>query len=71
MSIDTVSTKPVVAAAEPQLFVADMEIRQLSADFHGAGVSFAQRLTTKPWGALDFIIQDPDGNLLLFAGPAE
>ena len=25
----------------------------------------------EPWGARDFIVMDPDGNLLLFAGPAE
>jgi catechol 2,3-dioxygenase-like lactoylglutathione lyase family enzyme len=136
MSVDSVSTKPGLVAAEPQLFVADVkssctfferrlgftvvftygeppyyaqvrrdgarlnlrcvdrpaihpdvrdreellsatltvataeEIRQLSADFQKSGVSFAQALTRKPWGALDFIIRDPDGNLLLFAGPA-
>jgi catechol 2,3-dioxygenase-like lactoylglutathione lyase family enzyme len=46
------------------------EIRQLFAGFKKSGVSFAQVLTRKPWGALDFIIRDPDGNLLLFAGPA-
>lgn len=47
------------------------EIRQLFQDFQKSGVSFAQTLTRKPWGALDFIIRDLDGNLLLFAGPAE
>ncbi len=26
---------------------------------------------TARWGAKDFIVKDPDGNLLLFAGPAE
>jgi hypothetical protein len=24
----------------------------------------------EPWGARTFIVRDPDGNLLLFAGPA-
>ena len=33
--------------------------------------SFVQTLTKKPWGTRDFIIRDLDGNLLLFAGPAE
>jgi uncharacterized glyoxalase superfamily protein PhnB len=47
------------------------EIRQLFQEFEGQGVSFAQTLTKKPWGARDFIIRDLDGNLLLFAGPAE
>jgi uncharacterized glyoxalase superfamily protein PhnB len=137
MSVDTVSTKPKLVAAEPQLFVADVtascaffknklgftivftygeppyyaqvkrdgaalnlrcvegvaidpllrdreellsasitlatadEITQLARDFERAGVSFAQALAKKPWGALDFIVRDIDGNLLLFAGPAE
>src|SRR5581483_2542126 len=137
MSIDTVSTKPKLVAAEPQLFVADVtascgfftrklgfsivftygeppyyaqvkrdgarlnlrcveghaidpdlrdreellsasitvasaaEIAQLARDFREAGVSFAQTPAKKPWGALDFIVRDIDGNLLLFAGPAE
>ena len=47
------------------------EIRQLFREFKGQGVSFAQTLTKKPWGARDFIVRDLDGNLLLFAGPAE
>jgi catechol 2,3-dioxygenase-like lactoylglutathione lyase family enzyme len=47
------------------------EIRQLSREFDQAGVSFAQTPARKPWGALDFIIRDLDGNLLLFAGPAD
>jgi hypothetical protein len=46
------------------------EITELARDFQAAGVSFAQELAKKPWGALDFIIRDIDGNLLLFAGPA-
>ena len=137
MSTDTVSTKPKLVAAAPQLFVSDIqascaffarklgfsivftygeppyyaqvrrdgaalnlrhidgaaidpalrdrkellsasitvatagEITQLARDFQETGVSFAQALSQKPWGALDFIIRDIDGNLLLFAGPAE
>jgi uncharacterized glyoxalase superfamily protein PhnB len=46
------------------------EIRQLYAEFQAAGVAFFQTLKPEPWGALDFIIKDIDGNLLLFAGPA-
>jgi catechol 2,3-dioxygenase-like lactoylglutathione lyase family enzyme len=47
------------------------EISQLFLEFQKADVVFAQTLTEKPWGARDFIIRDIDGNLLLFAGPAE
>ena len=134
---DTISTKAVIAAAEPQLFVADIkascdffasklrfavaftygeppfyaqverdgarinlrcvaqpvidqalrdreqllsasltvataqQIKALFLEFQAAGVTFFETLKREPWGARDFIIKDPDGNLLLFAGPAE
>jgi catechol 2,3-dioxygenase-like lactoylglutathione lyase family enzyme len=47
------------------------EIKQLFLEFQAAGVSFFQTLRKEPWGARTFIVKDPDGNLLLFAGPAE
>jgi uncharacterized glyoxalase superfamily protein PhnB len=134
---DTISTKAVIAAAEPQLFVADIksscdffdgklgfkiaftygeppfyaqvmrdgvrlnlrcveqpvidaelrnreellsasltvataeEIKALFLEFQASGATFFQTLERQPWGARDFIVNDPDGNLLLFAGPAE
>jgi uncharacterized glyoxalase superfamily protein PhnB len=46
------------------------EIKLLFLEFQSAGVTFHQPLKKQPWGAKNFIIQDPDGNLLLFAGPA-
>jgi uncharacterized glyoxalase superfamily protein PhnB len=46
-------------------------IERLYAEFAPTGVSFHQTLETQPWGAKDFIVRDPDGNLLHFAGPAE
>jgi catechol 2,3-dioxygenase-like lactoylglutathione lyase family enzyme len=46
------------------------EIEQLFAAFLAAEVPFAQALKTEAWGAQNFIVRDPDGNLLLFAGPA-
>jgi uncharacterized glyoxalase superfamily protein PhnB len=45
------------------------EIDALYATYRDAGVRFHQRLETQPWGARDFVIADPDGNLILFAGP--
>jgi catechol 2,3-dioxygenase-like lactoylglutathione lyase family enzyme len=39
-------------------------------EYQNAGVEFVQPLRTEPWGARTFIIRDPDGNLLLFAGRA-
>jgi catechol 2,3-dioxygenase-like lactoylglutathione lyase family enzyme len=134
---ETISTKAVIAGAEPQLFVADIKascefftralgfsvafmygeppfyaqvardaarlnlrhmdrpvidaglrdreellsatltvestdgIEALFAEFESAGVTFFQTIKRQPWDALDFIVRDPDGNLLLFAGPAE
>jgi len=46
------------------------EIKQLFLEFQSADVAFVQTLKTQPWGARNFLIKDPDGNLLLFAGPA-
>jgi len=134
---ETTSTKPVIVAAEPELFVADIktpcdffasklgftvvftygeppfygqvkrdgarlnlrcvdrpvidpelrdreellsaaltvatadEIKQLFLEFQAAGVTFFQTLKRQPWDAKNFIIKDVDGNLILFAGPAE
>jgi catechol 2,3-dioxygenase-like lactoylglutathione lyase family enzyme len=47
------------------------EIKQLFLEFQSAGVSFHQGLKKEPWGARNFIVSDPDGNLILFAGPAD
>jgi catechol 2,3-dioxygenase-like lactoylglutathione lyase family enzyme len=46
------------------------EIKLLFLEFQSVGVMFHQKLKKQPWGARNFIVQDPDGNLLLFAGPA-
>ena len=37
-------------------------------EYQESGVEFAQPLRSEPWGARTFIVRDPDGNLLLFAG---
>ena len=47
------------------------EIKELFLSYQAAGVSFTQTLKKEPWGARAFIVMDPDGNLILFAGPAE
>lgn len=47
------------------------EIKQLFLEFQTAGVKFHQPLKKEPWGAKNFIVEDPDGNLILFAGPAD
>ena len=48
-----------------------VEIKQLFLEFQAAGVDFHQSLRKEPWGARTFIVRDPDGNLVLFAGPAD
>ena len=48
-----------------------IEIKQLFLEFQAIGVQFHQTLKQQPWGAMNFIVKDPDGNLLLFAGPAD
>ncbi len=47
------------------------EIKQLLLSYQAAGVRFHQTLNKEPWGATSFIVLDPDGNLILFAGPGE
>jgi len=46
------------------------EIKQLFLAYQAADVAFAQSLRKEPWGAKTFMVKDPDGNLILFAGPA-
>jgi len=47
------------------------EIKQLFLDYRAAEVPFHQALQKEPWGSRTFVVSDPDGNLLLFAGPAD
>jgi catechol 2,3-dioxygenase-like lactoylglutathione lyase family enzyme len=47
------------------------EIKALFREFQSTKAEFFQKLRTEPWGARNFIVKDPDGNLLLFAGPGE
>lgn len=54
-----------IAVASPD------EIKQLFLEFQAAGAIIHQTLRKEPWGARSFIVRDPDGNLVLFAGPAE
>ncbi len=47
------------------------EIEQLFLSYQAAGVRFRQTLKKEPWGARTFVVLDPDGNHILFAGPAD
>ncbi len=46
------------------------DAKSLFLEFQEAGVAFRQSLKAEPWGARAFIVEDPDGNLLCFAGAA-
>lgn len=46
------------------------EIKQLFLAYKDAGVPIYQALRNEPWHAKTFVVKDPDGNLILFAGPA-
>ena len=46
------------------------DAKPLYLEFQSAGVAFHQALRTEPWGARTFIVEDPDGNLICFAGGA-
>ena len=47
------------------------DAKPLFVEYQRAGVEFVQPLRAEPWGARTFIVRDPDGNLLLFAGRGE
>jgi catechol 2,3-dioxygenase-like lactoylglutathione lyase family enzyme len=65
----TVRNREVLLSASMTVATAD-EIKLLFLEFQSTGVRFHQTLKREPWGARTFVIQDPDDNLLLFAGPA-
>ena len=49
-------------------FVAVDNVKGLFAEYKSAGVSFVQPLKKEPWGGPAFIVRDPDGNAICFAG---
>lgn len=49
-------------------FVQVANVKRLFAEYQGPKVTFVQRLKKEPWGQSSFIVADPDGNALCFAG---
>ena len=47
------------------------DVQALHSEFQAAHAQFHQELRAEAWGARTFIVRDPDGNLLLFAGGAD
>ena|SRR5687768_1021835 len=71
--VDDPVVDPVRRDAE-QLLAASITLEDAKAlflEYQEAGVEFAQPLRAEPWGARTFIVRDPDGNFLLFAGPGD
>ena len=68
--LDEPAIRPELQAKE-HLLSASITVdnaKPLFLEFQAAGVDFHQTLRTEPWGARTFIVRDPDGNLILFAG---
>jgi catechol 2,3-dioxygenase-like lactoylglutathione lyase family enzyme len=42
--------------------------KPLFVEYQSADVPFHQKLRSEPWGSRTFIVRDPDGNLIAFAG---
>ncbi|MBI1406828.1 MAG: VOC family protein [Caulobacter sp.] len=47
------------------------DARALFETYSAAGLTFRQSLRRERWGAMSFIVEDPAGNLIAFAGDAE
>ncbi len=45
-------------------------VRELHDELVGRGVTIAKPLEKRPWGAVDFYVLDPDGNILCFSEAA-
>ena len=46
-------------------------VKALYSEYLSVGAPMAQRLKKQPWGTEDFIVRDPDGNLVHFAQSVE
>ena len=68
---DRTAFDPEFLRAETDPLVATIAVDRagpLFAELEDKGVEFRQRLRAEPWGAETFIVRDPDGNLICFAG---
>jgi len=55
--------------AREDLFAATvgvLGVKALYEEFKAAGATFHQGVKRHPWGAIDFVVKDPDGNLISF-----
>lgn len=57
------------AAEEKELILASIEVANVQGlfeEFKAHGVEFVRKLKKQAWGGIDFLIQDPDGNVISF-----
>ena len=47
------------------------DVEKLYLEYRSAGVSLHQPLQHQSWGAQDFVVADPDGNLITFSSPTD
>ena len=52
-----------------RLSVTTTDAKALFVQYQAAGIDFQERLKEKPWRAVEFVVRDPDGNLILFGSP--
>ena len=74
LNLRHVDTPPIDPAARDRLELLSATLTvddadALHAEYQAAAVPFARALGAEPWGSRSFIVRDPDGNLLYFAGP--
>jgi catechol 2,3-dioxygenase-like lactoylglutathione lyase family enzyme len=70
---DVMDKITVAMTADVDMLAASISVDDVAAlhtEFQADNVAIHQQLRTEPWGARTFIVRDPDGNLLLFAGGA-
>lgn len=50
-------------------YVLVADAKALFVEHQDRGVDFHERLRRKPWGNHEYVVRDPDGNLILFGSP--
>jgi catechol 2,3-dioxygenase-like lactoylglutathione lyase family enzyme len=68
---------PVFAAdvgERQELLAAHIPVENVAAlhdELGKAGASIRRKLAERPWDATDFLVEDPDGNLICFSSPTD
>lgn len=75
LNLRHVDESPFVADMREQeqllsAYITTADAEALFREFQDAGADFQETLQVKPWGATEFVVRDPDGNLLLVGTPS-